>query len=169
MAQKIRLLVSKSLGSFGNRETDVVLKVLGPPRKTKVLGAFAMIHEDNLNEVASLTSEKIKAYFVMLYSGQISAAKVHELLQISFDSGAILSPRFFFHSNTAWMHGGHRDFHGGKLCYDCAEELMGPGCGKVNDLRSYQTRRSFCDWCGEGAFNMNGERVSEAILIIASS
>ena len=122
-----------------------------------------MIPKDVENQVASLASEKIKAYFVMLYSGQISAAKVHELLQISFDDGAILSPRFWFHSNTAWLHGGHRDFHGGKLCYDCAEELIGPGCGKVNDLRSDIIGTQFCDWCGLGTFNGAGEKIDDRI------
>jgi hypothetical protein len=100
---------------------------------------------------------KIKAYFSMLYSGHITLQKAQELIG------------FIEEGTDGWMHGGHRDFNGGKLCYECAEELIGPGAGEVNDLRTAKgLREAFCDWCGHGAFNKNGQRVSYVLLISSS-
>lgn len=100
---------------------------------------------------------KIKAYFSMLYNGHITLQKAQELIGI-IDEGT-----------DGWMHGGHRDFNGGKLCYECAEELIGPGAGEVNDLRSdLANGTQFCDWCGLGTFNSKGQRIGAVPSVLTS-
>lgn len=128
------------------------------------------IDKDFEDEVAKemklLAQEKKKAYFQMLYGGTISAEKVHQLLDLTFETGALTNLAFAYHSNTAWLRGGHRDYQEGSLlCYDCAEEIMGPGCGEVNDLRTNCADRPIamlmCNYCGPGYFNAFGERIAD--------
>ena len=100
---------------------------------------------------------KIKAYFSLLYSGHITLQKAQELIGI-IEEGT-----------DGWMHGGHRDFNGGKLCYECAEELIGPGAGEVNDLRMPRKLGDlFCDWCGPGLFNSKGQRIGAVPSVLTS-
>lgn len=124
-------------------------------------------------EMKLLAQEKKNAYFAMLYGGTISAEKVHKLLDITFEGGAALTLVRWMNDETGWLAGGHRDFRGGLLCYDCAEELIGPGAGEVNDLRSKDPDRPIsmlvCNWCGPGRFNALGERTCELTGLISGS
>ena len=67
---------------------------------------------------------------------------------------------------VAWLNAGFRDATRDKLCYGCAEEIVGPGFGKVNDLlvpkgKGSRVRKLVCSNCGRGKFNRRGQRIGD--------
>jgi uncharacterized protein with PIN domain len=139
--------------------------------KYKYVGVLKTHYEDvhayvyAYEDIAELEAEM--SQFVK--ESKLTLDKLNELLQKAYLQPTIhqlIHEQHILSDRYNWLNAGLREARRERLCYWCAEEIIGPGFGKVNDLlvpkgSGKRVRSLVCGNCGRGKFNRRGERIGD--------